>query len=161
MSSDWEAELESMKKETEEEVAKAREGERKLREKHAGEKEKLVELIYAQLKPVEETFKVEGADKNQPRLDKHPNIVALYLPIDHTNVSIYFGFTLTDNGYAVTVRRKMFDREKERNYYFDHYIQAPVTVEGIKKEIREFIRDRNYTVKKLEEKVRSMERKFG
>lgn len=161
MSEDWKKELESMKKETEEEVEKVREEESKLREKHEGEKEKLVELIYAQLKPVEETFKVKGADKNQPRLDKYPHGVTLYLPIDHANVSIYFGFTLTDKGYALTVRREVFDSQKERTFYFDHYIQAPVTVEGINKEIREFVRDRNDTVKRVEEKARRRARKYG
>ena len=161
MSEDWKKELESMKKETEEEVERGRKVERELREKYAGEKEKLVELIYAQLKPVEETFKVEGAVKNQPRLEKYPHGVSLYLPIDHAYVNIYFGFALTDEGYAVTVRREIFDHKTERNFYFDHYIQAPVTVEGIKKEIREFIRDRNDAAKRVEEKTRRNSRKYG
>lgn len=161
MSEDWRKELESMKKEADEEREKAHEEEEKLREKYAGEREKLVKLIHAQLKPVEETFKVEDMNKNQPRLDKHPHGVTLYLPINHANVSIHFGFTLTDKGYTVTVRREVFDHEKQRTYYFDHYIQAPVTNEGIKKEIREFIRDRNDTVRRVEEKARREARKYA
>lgn len=150
-----------MKEETEEGITEAREEEKRLREKHAGEKEKLVELIYAQLKPVEETFRAEGVQKNKPRLDKSPNGVTLYLPINYTSVGIYFGFTLTDKGYAVTVKKEIFDHEKERTFYVDHLIQAPVTVEGIKGEIRAFIRDRNDSVKRVEEKARRMARKYG
>lgn len=166
MPADWKAELEKMKKETEEEVAKAREEERKLREKYEDEKEKIIELILAQLKPVVETFKIESEiEGDQPEIRKHAMGVELYLPIvsggTTYGLSMTFGFTLTDNGYAVRTRKSGYDHTKDRIYSFEGVVEAPVTAEGIQNEIREFIRERNFAIKMLEEKRRRMERKLG
>ena len=166
MSQDWETELQKMKKETEEEVGKIREEEEKLREKHEGEKEKIIELIHAQLKPVVETFKTESKiEGDQPRITKYPMGIELYLPIVHGGttygLSMTFGLIFTDNGYAVTTRKSGYDHTKDRIYSFEGFIEAPVTVEGIRNEIKGFIRDRNFAIKMLEEKARRFERRYG
>ena len=166
MSEDWKKELESMKKETEEKIAKAREEEEKLREKYKGDKEKIIDLINSELVPIVEVFKKEDmAEMDQPKIQRHQLGISLYLPITgegtHIGLNMSFGFSFTEKGYAVTTRRGIYDHTKDRVFTIEGHIPAPVTTEGVQNAIREFIRDRNFAIKMREERAKHMKREHG
>lgn len=143
-----------------------REEERELREKHKGEKEKIIELILAQLKLVVETFKTESIIVgDQPEIRKHGMGVELYLPLASGGttygLSMSFGFTLTDDGYTIRTRKSVYDIITDRIFEFEGVVEAPVTAKGIQDELSKFIRDRSFAIKRLEEKARRLGRSFG
>jgi len=166
MPENWKAELEKMKKETEEEIEKTQEKEKELRKKYEDDKEKILDLVHSQLKPVVETFKEEGmAEIDQPKIQRYQSGISLHLPIvqqgTHIGLSMTFGLIFTDKGYALTTRKSCYDHTRDQVFSTEGYIDAPVTVEGIQNQIREFIRDRNFAVKMLEEKARRWKRFHG
>lgn len=165
MSADWKAELEETKKATEEDMEEVRKKEEELRKKYEGDQEKIIDLIYSQLKPVVETFREEGKEKtDQPRIDKRQSGIVLHLPIVHGNthigLSISFGLIFTDKGYGVTTRKRIYDHTKDRVFTSQGFVDAPVEIEGIQNQIREFIRDRAFAIKMLEEKTKRMKRRW-
>ena len=165
MSADWKAELKEMKKKTEEEMKEIRKKEEELREKHKGEREKIIDLIYSELKPVVETFVEEGKEEtDQPKINKYQGGISLSLPIvhqgTHIGLSITFGLLFTDKGYGVTTRKTMYDHTKDRTFATEGFVEVPVTVEGIRKEIRDFIYNRGFAIKMLEEKKKRMGRRW-
>nr|NIQ05196.1 hypothetical protein [Candidatus Korarchaeota archaeon]NIU82906.1 hypothetical protein [Candidatus Thorarchaeota archaeon]NIW51446.1 hypothetical protein [Candidatus Korarchaeota archaeon] len=96
---------------------------------------------------------------------KYASGVELYLPIvsggTTYGLSMTFGFFLTDNGYSVRTRKSSYDHTRDRIYSHEGVVEAPVTAEGLQKEIRGFIRDRNFAIKMLEDKARRWERFYG
>ena len=166
MQREWKAELEKVKKATEEEIKEVRRKEEELREKHKGEREKIIEMIYSQLKPVEETFREEGKEEtDQPKIKKYPGGISLSLPIvhqqTHTGFSISFDLRLTDKGYAVTTRKSGYDHTTDRVFTSEGFVEAPVEMGKIRSEIRDFIGNRSSAIKMLEGKKRRMQREWG
>jgi len=166
MSTDWEAELKKMKKETEEPKEKAREKENELRKKYEGDKEKILDLVHSQLKPVVETFRKEGLDEgDQPKIGKYQTAISLDLPIveqgTHRGLSLTFSLTLSDNGYALVVKREGYDHVQDRNFYSEYQVPAPVTAEDIRGQIRQFIKERDFAIEMLEKKRVHFERKYS
>jgi len=156
MSADWEAELKKMSKETEEQISKVREKEIELRKKYEGDKEKILDLVDSQLKPVIAAFRKEGLDKtDQPRVDRYQSAITLHLPIveqgTHIGLSLSFSLIFTDTGYALTTRRGIYDHTRDNVFQVEGNVPAPVTAEGIQKQIKEFIRDRNFAIQMRED----------
>lgn len=172
MSEDWEKELKEIKEATKKEIMEIREKEEELREKHKEDVEKILDLIYSQLKPVEETFRKEGREESyQPKIVRHPHAIYLSLPITpesmrspghYTTIglTIGFGLLLTDEGYGVKVTKDIYDHTKDRTFRTEGYISPPVDVDGIQKEIRDFLRDRRFAIKMLEEKMQRLKRRL-
>lgn len=105
MSSDeWINKIKKIKMETEKQIKDIRSGEEEFREKYKDQKKKIIEMIYSQLKPLEETFKSE-----KPKIERSHWGVSLSLPIVHENThytsGIHFYLKLTDKGYGVDVKR--------------------------------------------------------
>ena len=163
MMSDWKAELEKVKKATEEEIKETRKKEDELRKKYEGQKEKIIDLIYSQLKPVEETFREEGKDEiDQPKIKKYYDGISLSLPIvhegTHRGFGINFDLRFTDKGYAVRTRKSGYDHVQDRAFTSEGFIDAPVEIGKIRGEIRSFLGDRAFAIKMLEEKRKRMAR---
>ncbi len=164
MPADWKAELEEMKKATEEEIKESRRKEEELREKYKGDKERIIDLINSQLKPVVETFKEEDMEEtSQPKIKKYHNGISLNVPIvqevGYISFSISFDLVFTDRGYEVKTRKSGYDHVQDRAFTSEAFIHAPVDIKGIRDEIRAFLRDRNFAIKMLEEKKKRLQRK--
>lgn len=166
MSSDWKEELGKLKKASEEEIKESHKKEEELREEHKEDKDKIIDLINSQLEPVAETFKEEGMEEaNQPKIEKYHNGISLNVPIvregRYISYGISFDLVFTDKGYEVRTRTSGYDHVQDRTFTSEAFIHAPVEVEGIRNEIRAFLRNRSFAIKMLEEKAKRMKRSFG
>jgi len=150
MSKEWKKILERIMHQTRDEMRRGSLIEKEIEQKYEGAKERLLDLIYSQLVPVIEIF----TDKNQqeiyqPKIEKTSSSISLKFPIKSSSTTVHlsldFGFILTDNGYAVTIKTEDYDFVQHRG--FTHYgrIDPPVTVKIIQSTITEYIQNLTIT----------------
>jgi hypothetical protein len=154
---EWVAKLRKMKGETEKEIRDSRYEEQHLREKYKDEPTKIIELLHANLKKVEEVFKESGQQElDQPKMESGTWGACLSVPIirleTHVGLKICFFLHLTDKGYALRVSRDMYDTMHDKPFETSGYIRPPVTAGAIQKEVTDFLEARNDTIKRMEEK---------
>lgn len=154
---EWVAKLRKMKEETEKEIRDSRYAEQHLREKYKDEPTKIIELLRAKLKKVEEVFKESAQQElDQPKMESGTWGACLNVPIirlgTHVGLKICFFLHLTDKGYGLRVSRDMYDGMYDKPFETSGYISPPVTAGAIEKEVTDFLEARNDTVKRMEEK---------
>lgn len=150
-----------MKEETEKEIRDSRYAEEHLREKYRDEPTKIVELLRAKLKKVEEVFKEsEQQELDQPKMESGTWGACLSVPIvrlgTHVGLKICFFLHLTDKGYGLRVSRDMYDGMYDKPFETSGYIHPPVTAGAIQKEVTDFLEARNDTMKRMEEKKKRL-----
>jgi hypothetical protein len=149
MSEEWKKVLERMKRQTKDEMRIGNLIEKELEQKYKGEKERLLNLIYSQLRQVIEIFTDENQEIYQPKIEKTSSSISLRFPIKSSSTTVHlsldFGLILTDNGYAVTIRIEDYDFVQQRG--FTHYgrIDPPVTVKMIQSTITEYLQNLTIT----------------
>jgi hypothetical protein len=154
---EWVAKLKKMKEETEKEIRESRYAEQHLREKFKDEPTKIIELLRAKLKNVEEVFKESALQElDQPKMESGTWGACLSVPIirlgTHVVLKICFFLHLTDKGYGLRVSRDMYDGMYDKPFETSGYIRPPVTAEAIQKEVTDFLEARNDTIKRMDEK---------
>jgi hypothetical protein len=92
---EWVAKLRKMKEETEKEIRESRYAEQHLREKYKDESTKIIELLRAKLKKVEEVFKESAQQElDQPKMESGTWGTCLNVPIirlgTHVGLKICF-----------------------------------------------------------------------
>jgi hypothetical protein len=86
---EWVAKLRKMKEETEKEIRESRYAEQHLREKYKDEPTKIVELLRAKLKKVEEGFKESAQQElDQPKMESSNLGACLSVPIIHLGTHV-------------------------------------------------------------------------
>jgi len=150
MSAEWKAELEKLKQQPIEEIAKMDKKERGIDGSHESELRKLMKLLKAQLTPVVEVFREEARTKTQqPHIHEYKNGYALVLPIPKHGLAplilrLQFEFLLNGKGYVLKAKREIGKTEGA-----ERVIVAPITEEEIHNEIRELIKERQCILLKL------------
>jgi hypothetical protein len=154
---EWVAQLRKMKEEAEKEIRDSRYAEQHLREKYKDEPTKVIELLRAKLKKVEEVFKESAQQElEQPKMESGTWGACLGFPIvhlgTHVGLKICFFLHLTDKGYGLRVARDMYDGMYDKPFETSGYIRPPITAGAIQKEVTDFLEARNDTIKRMEEK---------
>lgn len=154
---EWVAQLRKMKEETEKEIRESRYAEQHLREKYKDETTKIIELLRAKLKKVEEVFKESAQQElDQPKVESGNWGACLSVPIirlgTHVGLKIRFFLHLTDKGCGLRVSKDMYDGMYDKPFETSGYIRPPVTAGAIQKEVSDFLEARNNTIKRMEEK---------
>ena len=166
MSEEWKKKLKELKEKTEIEILEVHRKEEELREKHKNDRNRIIELIYEQLKAVEEAYTEEGMNENiRPITTKRPLEVSLGLSIKMFNTThglrIVFILHLTDKGYAVEVKEDLFDPIKENRYYSTKTIFPPIKIKDIQESISVFLNSRKRILISYEEKQQRLGRKYA
>jgi hypothetical protein len=151
---EWVAKLRKIKEEAEKEIRESRYAEQRLREKYKDEPTKIIELLCAKLK---EVFKESAQQElDQPKMESGNWGACLSVPIIHSGMhvglKICFFLHLTDKGYGLRVSKDMYDGMYDKPFETSGYINPPVTVSTIQKEVTDFLEARNNTIKRMEEK---------
>jgi hypothetical protein len=143
VSTDWKAELEKFKTQPLEKV--------KTQKKTPSKKTELKELmrlLKTQLSPVIEVFTEEGETRTeQPHIHEYDNGCTLVLPVFEEGIKpiifrLQFEFKLAEEGISLKVIR-----DTEENMLApEKSIEAPITVEKIRNEIRDFLRERQMII---------------
>ena len=165
MSKDWKAELEKLKQLPTEEIGKMQKKERDLRDAHTPELKNLMELVKSQLEPVVEVFRVNDgrAENEQPHISEDKNGYMLTLPIikrgdTPKHLRVKFEFHLTEEGYILKVEKESFPEKilagPERT------IEAPITEEKIRNEVRAMLRERQHILLEMEKNDIKLQRKI-
>jgi hypothetical protein len=154
---EWIAKLRKMKEETQKEIRDSRYAEQHIREKYVNEPTKIIELLRAKLKKVEEVFKESDQQElDQPKMESGNWGACLSVPIIHSGMhvglKICFFLHLTDEGYGLRVSKDMYDGMYDKPFETSAYINPPVTANTIQKEVTDFLEARNNTIKRMEEK---------
>ena len=153
MSENWKKELRKIKKMTKKKVLEIRKREELLRDKYKEDAKRIMDLIYSQLKVVEEIFKEKGL---LPKIRRYENSIEMCCPfVVYGELrflpSISFHLLLTNEGYnvmvsylmggggAVELLRSIFGYEKI-------VIPSPVRIEDIQKEIKAFLQKRSQAI---------------
>jgi len=158
MSDEWVEEIKRMKEETEKRIQKARTEEEVLREKYKEDIKKILDLIKTQCAPVVDTFKDPSKwEWQQPEFGMSETAKAAWIRVPlafPTSLTLSFRLVLTDKGYSAEVRKQFYDDVKNTTDSSTGHIQPPVKEDSIRSEIRNFLKDRNNALEKLEEKRR-------
>jgi hypothetical protein len=154
---EWVVKLRKMKEETEKEIRDSHYAEQHLREKYKDEPTKIIALLRAKLKKVEEIFKESAQQElDQPKMESGTWGVCLSVPIihlgTHVGLKICFFLHLTDKGYGLRVSKDMYDGMYDKPFETSGYIHPPATAGAIQKEVTDFLEARNNTIKRMEEK---------
>ena len=154
---EWATKLRKMKEETEKETRESRYTEQHLREKYKEEPTRIMELLRAKLKKVEEVFKESAQQElDQPKMESGTWGACLGFPIirlgTHGALKICFFLHLTDKGYGLRISRDMYDGMYDKTFETSGYIHPPVTAGAIEKEATDFLEARKDTIKRMEEK---------
>jgi hypothetical protein len=162
LSQDWKSELERLKQQPINEISKMEKEEQKLRESHATDLKRLMNVVQSQLTPVLEVFRENDgrAENQQPHLEKNSNGYMLGLPIIErgrapVNLRLSFEFHLTKDGYVLKVKR---DTE-ESIACPERTIEAPITKEKIQNEVKGLIVERNNILTKRAKDLLRIQRK--
>jgi len=156
MSDEWVEEIKRMKEETEKKIQKARSEEEALREKYKEDIKKILDLIKAQCAPVVDTFKDPSKwEWQQPEFGVSETAKAAWIRVPlafPTSLTLSFRLVLTDKGYSVEVRKQFYDEVKNRTGSSTGHIHPSVKEDSIRSEIRNFLKDRNDALERLEQK---------
>ena len=151
MSADWKAELEKLKQQPIEKKSEDTEKRTRIRSLTKKELKKPMKLVKSQLTPVVEVFREEGkTETRQPHIHEHNDGYTLVLPVAEDGVApiilrLQFEFNLTEKGYVLRVIR-----ESEKTIpILERIIEAPITVEKIRYEIRDFLKERQSIILKV------------
>lgn len=144
MSADWKAELRKLKQQPIEEKMKMQEKDQSPEESPKSELRKLMKLVKSQLLPVVEVFREEGKTKTQqPHIHEHNKGYTLVLPVAKQGIAtiilrLKFEFNLTEKGYVL----KVIGETGKNIPGPERVIEAPITGEKIRNEIRDFLKER-------------------
>jgi hypothetical protein len=146
MSADWKAELEKLNRQP---IKKGAIQNKKSTEKT--ELKRLMKMLKTQLRPVVEVFKEQGKTKmQQPHIHEYSNGYTLVLPVAQEGIEpvilrLRFEYKLTENGYVlITIG------EIEKNAPApEKIVEAPLTEEKIRDEVRDFLKERQTIILKL------------
>ena len=149
MSADWKAELHRLKRQPIKQGA--------IQNKINTEKtelKRLMKMLKTQLRPVVEVFREEGKTKTQqPHIHEHRNGYTLVLPLAPEDVEpialrLQFEFSLTENGYIL----KAIGETEKNTPAPEKIIEAPITREKIRDEVRDFLKERQKIILKLKKR---------
>ena len=166
MSEEWKKKLKELKEKTETEILEIHRKEEELREKYKNDRNRLIELIYEQLKEVEEIYTEEDMNEYiRTKVIKHSLGANLTLPIKSASTTISLGINfnlhLSDKGYAVEVREDLFDSVKEIRFYTSKTIRPPVKINDIQDAISGFLSSRKQILISYEKKQQRLGRKYA
>jgi hypothetical protein len=147
MSTGWKAELEKLKTQPLKKVITQKEP-----NSQKADLKKLMKLLETQLKPVIEVFTEQGKTKTQqPHIHEHDNGYTLVLPVAEKGIEpvilrLQLEFKLSEKGYLL----KVIGETEKNSPAPEKIIEAPITEEKIRNEIRAFLQKRQMIILKAE-----------